>query len=84
MRYDEFFATMVGSPLVPFAYQRRLVEDQWPDVMEVPTGLGKTAAVIGAWLYRRLVLGDAETPRRLVYCLPMRTLVEQTARCAIA
>lgn len=84
MRYDDFFSTMVGAAVVPFGYQRRLAEDQWPDVVEVPTGMGKTAAVIGAWLYRRLVLRDAETPRRLVYCLPMRALVEQTARCATA
>lgn len=31
-----------------------------------------------AWLYKRTVLQDAATPRRLVYCLPMRVLVEQT------
>ena len=36
-----------------------------------------------AWLFRRFFHPDPElrkaTPRRLVYCLPMRTLVEQTA-----
>jgi CRISPR-associated endonuclease/helicase Cas3 len=43
-----------------------------------PTGFGKTAAVIISWLYKRLTAPD-DTPRRLVFCLPMRTLVEQTA-----
>jgi len=30
-----------------------------------------------AWLFKR-INGDPDTPRRLVYCLPMRVLVEQT------
>jgi CRISPR-associated endonuclease/helicase Cas3 len=51
-------------------------------LISVPTGLGKTAAVVLAWLWNCIVHPDAahrETwPRRLVYCLPMRTLVEQT------
>ena len=59
-------------------------------LINIPTGLGKTAAVVLAWLWNRL--GPARPPqpsashaqppppwpRRLVYCLPMRTLVEQT------
>jgi len=40
--------------------------------------MGKTAGIILAWLYKRLQ-GVPDTPRRLVYCLPMRVLVEQTA-----
>ena len=32
-----------------------------------------------AWLWNRVALQDPRWPRRLVYCLPMRTLVEQTA-----
>lgn len=64
----------------PYPYQIRVAEDGWTDVMCVPTGLGKTAAVVWAWLYRRL-RGKADTPARLVYCLPMRVLVEQTFGC---
>ncbi len=75
MEYSSFFNEVTGND--PFPYQKRLGEDAWPELMEIPTGLGKTAAVIVAWLYRRLN-GDPETPRRLVYCLPMRVLVEQT------
>ena len=43
-----------------------------------PTGSGKTAAVTLGWAAHRLRDPD-NTPRRLVWCLPMRTLVEQTA-----
>jgi CRISPR-associated endonuclease/helicase Cas3 len=62
----------------PFPWQRRLADGDWPDVLVVPTGLGKTAGVLCAWLVKRLA-GDPDTPRRLIYCLPMRVLVEQVA-----
>src|SRR5690606_5401544 len=49
---------------------------------KAPTGSGKTAAAILAWLWRRFFHPEesvrSATPRRLVYCLPMRVLVEQT------
>ena len=47
-------------------------------LINIPTGLGKTAAVVMAWLWNRVARDDERWPRRLVYCLPMRTLVEQT------
>lgn len=54
-------------------------------LINIPTGLGKTAAVVLAWLWNRFQIQirksetqNSEWPRRLVYCLPMRTLVEQT------
>jgi CRISPR-associated endonuclease/helicase Cas3 len=50
--------------------------------INIPTGLGKTAAVIHAWLWNRVRLANPDWPRRLVFCLPMRTLVEQTADSA--
>lgn len=78
MDFDTFFTTATGFSR-PFPYQRRLAESAWPDLLDVPTGLGKSAAIILGWLYKRQVLADPETPRRLVYCLPMRVLVEQTA-----
>lgn len=62
----------------PFPYQRRLAEpEDFPQLLQVPTGTGKTAAAVIAWLWRRQTRRSA-TPRRLVYCLPMRVLVEQT------
>jgi CRISPR-associated endonuclease/helicase Cas3 len=67
----------------PYPYQERLatVGDALPVLLDVPTGLGKTAAVLLAWIWRRRFAADSvrsQTPRRLVYCLPMRVLVEQT------
>ena len=51
-------------------------------LLNLPTGAGKTATAGLGWLYRRRFHPDQEvrnaTPRRLVYCLPMRVLVEQT------
>jgi len=48
----------------------------------IPTGLGKTNGVLAAWSYHRLHRNDSQWPRRLVWCLPMRVLVEQTVQVA--
>jgi CRISPR-associated endonuclease/helicase Cas3 len=65
----------------PFPYQIRLaLSPELPPLLNVPTGVGKTAAVVLSWLWRRRYADPTirlKTPRRLVYCLPMRTLVEQ-------
>ncbi|WP_017305202.1 CRISPR-associated helicase Cas3' [Spirulina subsalsa] len=64
----------------PFPYQIALAErPKLPQFLDAPTGAGKTAAIALAWLWRRKQR-PRETPRRLVYCLPMRSLVEQTTR----
>ncbi|MBU6402064.1 MAG: hypothetical protein KGS61_17235 [Verrucomicrobia bacterium] len=52
-------------------------------LIKVPTGLGKTAAVVLAWLWNRSQLRNPKSAiqighRHLVYRLPMRPLVEQT------
>ena len=79
MTFEDFFQRATGHPC--YAYQEGLAEAiSWPDALIAPTGLGKTAAVVLAWLWRRLGMPN-QTPRRLIYCLPMRTLVEQTAEC---
>jgi CRISPR-associated endonuclease/helicase Cas3 len=62
----------------PYPYQRALAESDSYDILIAPTGLGKTAAVTLGWAWRRLTSPN-RTPRRLVWCLPMRSLVEQTA-----
>jgi CRISPR-associated endonuclease/helicase Cas3 len=61
----------------PYPWQRKLA-DGLPEVLDVPTGLGKTEGVALAWAWRRLVKKVPEEPRHLVYCLPMRVLVRQT------
>lgn len=81
MNYDEVFERATNNP-EPYPYQRRLAtSEELPQLLDIPTGCGKTAAVVLAWLWRRRYAEDEvrkSTPRRLVYCLPMRVLVEQT------
>lgn len=83
--FSDFFKTAAGHN--PYLYQRRLAEeDPLPQLLNIPTGAGKTAAVILGWLWRRRFANPKirqVTPRRLVYCLPMRVLVEQTAEEAV-
>lgn len=76
MSYRDFFELATDHP--PYPYQERLAAGPWPALIDVPTGLGKTAAVGVAWLYRHVK--REPVARRLVWCLPMRTLVEQTHR----
>lgn len=47
-------------------------------LIDIPTGCGKTEGLALAWLWNRVFLNKPDWPRRLVYCVPMRTLVEQT------
>jgi CRISPR-associated endonuclease/helicase Cas3 len=81
--FAEFFAGATGER--PFPFQERFARDPSP-LVNIPTGLGKTAMAIIAWVWRRYGAGEAilrQTPRRLIYCLPMRVLVEQTRDNAI-
>lgn len=84
MDFNNFFQHVTGQPQ-PYAFQARLAEEPWPDLLDVPTGMGKTAAVTLAWLWKRgwrqgerIETPDPDTPCRLAWCLPMRVLVEQT------
>ncbi len=47
-------------------------------LIDIPTGCGKTEGLGLGWLWNRVFLHKPDWPRRLVYCVPMRTLVEQT------
>jgi CRISPR-associated endonuclease/helicase Cas3 len=80
LTFREFFKEATGHP--PFPYQERMAtEGEFPSLVHVPTGAGKTAAAVLGWLWRRRYADDGVrggTPRRLIYCLPMRVLVEQT------
>ncbi|MGC8730915.1 MAG: type I-G CRISPR-associated helicase/endonuclease Cas3g [Halothiobacillaceae bacterium] len=58
----------------------RMLKGDVPELIDIPTGLGKTS-VIAIWLIARRC--GANLPRRLVYCLPMRVLVEQTRSRAV-
>jgi CRISPR-associated endonuclease/helicase Cas3 len=80
LNFRELFARGVGQ--TPFPYQERLAQANFNRIfLNVPTGAGKTAAAFFAWIWQRRFADDSvrsRTPRRLVYCLPMRVLVEQT------
>lgn len=82
--FDNFFKRATGFS--PYPYQRRwALTDEIPSLVSIPTGLGKTAGAILSWVWRRRFADEAVrkmTPRRLVYCLPMRVLVEQTLQNA--
>lgn len=84
MTFDDFFIHATGEPHGPYSYQSSLAEHGLPPVLQAPTGAGKTAAVVLAWLWRRHLHPDpavrTATPRRLVLALPMRVLVDQQAR----
>jgi CRISPR-associated endonuclease/helicase Cas3 len=67
--------------MTPREWQEALARDEVPRsrVIRIPTGYGKTLGVLGAWLYHRVEGNNDHWPRRLVWTLPMRVLVEQTA-----
>lgn len=80
LQFPETFTDLTGN--APFPWQQQLaLSEEWPALVRVPTGLGKTAGILIGWLWRRRFAEETirnSTPRRLVYCLPMRVLVEQT------
>jgi CRISPR-associated endonuclease/helicase Cas3 len=81
--FDEFFraaTATAGRPegFDPHGYQWRLAQDGLAEVVRAPTGTGKTGIIL-AWLWRRLHADPEGTPRRLVYALPQRSLVEKVA-----
>src|SRR3990170_750865 len=80
MTFDQFFQRATGT--APYAYQQIFAEASiLPDLLEAPTGSGKTATAVLGWLWRRRHGTEAqrrEAGRRLIFCLPMRTLVTQT------
>ena len=78
MDIEGIYRLALGEAAKPDRWQRELAHGDWPRVLVAPTGSGKTAAVTLSWVLRRLH-SPKVTPRRLVWCLPMRTLVEQTA-----
>src|SRR5690606_5030338 len=78
MDYSEFFKQATGWPH-PQGWQSELAEASSDSrVIRIPTGYGKTLGVLLAWLWHRHQQNDEAWPKRLVWCLPMRVLVEQT------
>jgi CRISPR-associated endonuclease/helicase Cas3 len=68
--FDGFFCAATKNH--PYPFQERLAAQPITSrAMRVPTGAGKTAAVVLSWLHR-LSEGHPDAPRRMVYCLPLR------------
>lgn len=77
--FKDIFFQLTGNP--PFPWQTRLYDcftrgaASIPTRCDIPTGLGKTS-VIAIWLLAREV--RPSLPRRLVYVVNRRTVVDQT------
>ena len=80
--FDKVFETLTRHS--PRPWQRELAEEVncRNRLVRIPTGQGKTHGVMVSWIYHRLARRDNRWPRRLVWCLPMRVLVEQTFEVA--
>ena len=67
----------------PFRWQmrllRRLLDADLPRIVDIPTGLGKTS-VMALWLIA--LAAGARLPRRLVYVVDRRAVVDQATRFA--
>jgi CRISPR-associated endonuclease/helicase Cas3 len=78
--FRKAFETLTANPQGPFPWQESLFVDWFsqgriPTSCCLPTGMGKTS-IVAVWL---IALGyGAEVPRRLVYVVNRRTVVDQT------
>jgi CRISPR-associated endonuclease/helicase Cas3 len=73
--FVNFFQNATGFR--PYRWQIGAAVKGLPEVLPVPTGMGKTEGSVLAWAWRRFAHDDGE-PLHLIYCLPMRSLVRQT------
>jgi len=75
---DHFYKTLTDR--TPHPWQSALAAEPTcrNRVIRIPTGLGKTEGVLATWASHLRADQKHPWPRRLVWCLPMRVLVEQT------
>ncbi|MBA3708741.1 MAG: DEAD/DEAH box helicase [Planctomycetes bacterium] len=76
--FTTWFAAMTGHPPHPWQEELACATDCRDRLIRIPTGFGKTAGTVLAWLWNRMMKPKDAWPRRLAFCLPMRVLVEQT------
>ena len=76
--FSAFFARSTGHR-APRPWQCELAASAscGSRLIRIPTGFGKTLGVLLAWAWQRVRRQNADWPRRLVWCLPTRVLVEQ-------
>jgi|GEM_PF-96060 len=76
--FDDFFVRLTGNS--PFPWQQALfqefVDNRFPSSCNLPTGLGKTS-VIPIWFLALSCSPSGVVPRRLVYVVNRRTVVDQ-------
>jgi CRISPR-associated endonuclease/helicase Cas3 len=82
--FSATFEAMTGS--APFPWQEKLFSDWFlldhiPPAVDIPTGLGKTA-VMAIWVFARAA--GASLPRRLVYVVDRRAVVDQATEAALS
>lgn len=81
MAFEEDFAILTGNK--PFPWQcslyEKLVRSDFPRNCDLPTGLGKTS-VIALWMIA--IANNPRLPRRLVYVVNRRTIVDQSTAVA--
>lgn len=75
-QFERFFRT--ATCFGPYNWQVKVAVGGLPEILPIPTGLGKTEGSVLAWAWRRFA-HKADEPLHLIYCLPMRSLVRQTA-----
>lgn len=79
---DRQFKALTG--FTPLSWQTRLyseyfAKDELPAAVDIPTGLGKTA-IMALWLIA--LASGAKVPRRLVYVVDRRAVVDQATEFA--
>ena len=89
--FAAYFEAVHGD--LPFPWQQRLVEhlagdNQWPDVLDLPTGAGKTAALDAAVFHLALQVDEPQQAAalRIVLVVDRRLVVDDAHRraCRIA
>ncbi|HWA80372.1 MAG TPA: type I-U CRISPR-associated helicase/endonuclease Cas3, partial [Acetobacteraceae bacterium] len=85
--FSENFSRLTGHPK-PMRWQERLFDrfedGAIPQALDLPTGLGKTS-VIAVWLLAlawEAERGEVKIPRRLIYVVDRRTVVDQATDVA--
>ena len=82
--FAAYFEAVHGDP--PFPWQQRLVEqlacdNQWPGVLDLPTGVGKTAALDAAVFHLALQVDEPQRAALRIVLVVDRRLVVDDAHC---
>lgn len=78
-KFTKFFADLSDGKN-PHHWQQELcdISECSDRLIRIPTGFGKTLGVLATWIWHRVRQRKEDWPRRLIWCLPTRVLVEQT------